>query len=156
MFKQLKSLEMPTGYKGFLLLNSDDDNSIVYGGTDQELVAKFEDGSALLQMNEIKRKSKRDCKKVDMCKIMDRIITNTKQFAGLVKESPLPSPSKLPNCLTDLAATQQKELANLSINFEDSTFLHVPPVIKKKKSTVHVTIEKSRGGKKGRGRGKEN
>lgn len=79
----------------------------------------------------------------------DRIITNNKQFAGLVKESPLPSPSKLPNCLTDLAATQQKELANLNITFEDSTFLHVPPVIKKKTSTVHVTIEKSRGGKKG-------
>ena len=56
---------MSTGYKGFLLLKSDDDNSIVYGGTYQELVAKFEDGSALLQMNEIKRKSKRDCKKVD-------------------------------------------------------------------------------------------
>lgn len=88
-------------------------------------------------------------KKIDMSKIMDRIACSERVVSGLIPETPLPSPSKLPTCLSDLAVSQQNALINLNINMDDSTSLVSSLVIKKKNTTVHVTVERQRGRGKG-------
>lgn len=94
--------------------------------------------------------------KIDMSKIMNRIACSGREVSGLVLETPLPSTSKLLTCLSYLADSQQNELININLNMDDSTSLVSPPVIKKKKPTVHVTVERQRVGERGGGRGKEN
>lgn len=83
--------------------------------------------------------------KIDISNIMNRIACSGREVSDLVLETPLPSPSKLPTCLSDLADSQQNELININLNMDDSTSLVSPPVIKKKKPTVHVTVERQRG-----------
>lgn len=122
------------------------DKGIIYGGTDGEMIQQFENGLPLLHTEECRK----DVKKIDMSKIMDRIACSERVVSGLVPETPLPSPSKLPTCLSDLAVSQQNALINLNINMDDSTSLVSSLVIKKKNTTVRVTVERQRG------RGKEN
>lgn len=68
--------------------------------------------------------------KIDMSNIMNRIACSGREVSGLVLETPLPSPSELPTCLSDLADSQQNELININLIMDDSTSLVSPPVIK--------------------------
>ncbi|CAC5403288.1 unnamed protein product [Mytilus coruscus] len=152
LFKQLKSLHLATGYTGVLKLKEESDKGIIYGGTDAEMIEKFEKGLPLQQTDEMEEKSSKNVKKFDMSKIMDRIASSGREVSGLVPESPLPSLSKLPNCLSDLPDSQQNKLINLNLNMDGNTVLVSPPVIKKIKNQQFMGQLKGREGERERER----
>ncbi|CAC5386311.1 unnamed protein product [Mytilus coruscus] len=54
------AISEPTGYTGVLKLKEESDKGIIYGGTDAEMIEKFEKGLPLQQTDEMEEKSSKN------------------------------------------------------------------------------------------------
>lgn len=157
LYKDLLHLQLETGWEGLIILRSKDKKKVVCGGTDKELEKKFYDKEVLVEnLDAIKKK---DIHKVDMSSVMMKLSAVGKRMET-VKESPDPSPSKVPQLARDLlpGQKQRQSLQNLAVQTSDSMSEYIPILSSIKKKKVNVRLfktEKSSEMKKGKGRGKK-
>ena len=132
--KQLKSLELATGWTGMFILKSPDDKSVIHGATDSPMEMNFQHGKPIIDIAFLNQDKKCN-KKINMSKIVSKLSKQKRQAQSFVPESPLPSPEKLPDCLRDLAGRQRNTLSDVSLsvlNFSDCSHEIASPVIKRK------------------------
>lgn len=132
MYKELLHLQITTGWEGLVVLRSKERNKIVYGATDKELEKKFLQSEALVE--NVDARSKISFKKVDMSQVMLQLSKTSKRFQP-VPESPVVSPSKMPDCVqemlpktTSLSKQQASSLGDISMEQSDKQCEFSTPV----------------------------
>lgn len=161
IYKELVHLQMHTEWEALVVMRSKDHKKVVYGGTDEELIQAFVSSKPLLQ--NVENKGARELKKNDMSKVLLKVSKNTKRLDS-VPESPDPSPSKVPECVSDmlpksgsLAKQQAESLGSITLDKSDSQAGFLLPVFSfaKKKSKINLFCSKEpKLSKRERGRGR--
>ena len=129
IIKKMKELESSTGYTGFFILQSPNEKHVIHGATNGLMQERFEKGEPLMEKETVIRSSCVMRKDADT--FFSNINKRVKESNGVASHAPLPSPSKMPHCLKDLAGEQRSSLETIRV-VANSNESQTPPVIKRK------------------------
>ena len=136
IFKAIATLEVETPWRCLMLMHTEDMTQFKVGGT-SPLIDKLKAADGPLLPSSTFLNSKK-CKEVDMSAMLEKLSRHVNKAFGIVGESPVPSPSKLPSAMSALATEDLPQL-----DFTDSKAHFTPPVVKRKKSSyIHKSQKK--------------